>query len=549
MVAVSLSAGAHDIWPALAALWRERSLCDVELMVNGISFHAHRIVLAASSSIFKALVAVSADRDTIVPLTMPSAAAFGLALEFIYMRRCEVPSTELLELLVETARRLGLRALQSVAEAAIHDAATAVRQRADEHEPDLFIAESVRPIAALSGGAATSVGVPAVEVAGVGADSHSTQTTAAFEPAENRGACVAHQASATGGESSAAIKQGKQAAAQAAADGASAEAVQAATAGAKQLAMEAAAAAAATAAAEAAAAAARADTGLGAVFTSAGQLSLAAETAGVIVADAEAHARLTSLLPIILPNPNYNPHPHPSPNPNPDPNPRPLGTTRDISGHLGTSRLSLEPTISPAVALRSEPGVSSEPGSQCNALGSSRLISGVGDSHGSQRTLLPGDPPRFTCLTATSVRVGDEYQATIPALVEQARSAPHSRAQADPALQTDPTLQTEPTFGSASSTPTPMAGADLAEPLDPRPHPRPQPHPHPRPCPCPSLTLALALALTLTSPSPTPTPTPTSSPTSSPSPTPTPAPFTLTLTGRVLARGRRGADGVLIGTG
>ena len=41
--------------PGLVELWRERTLCDAKILVEGETFHVHRNVLAATCDYFAAL--------------------------------------------------------------------------------------------------------------------------------------------------------------------------------------------------------------------------------------------------------------------------------------------------------------------------------------------------------------------------------------------------------------------------------------------------------------------------------------------------------------
>ena len=74
-------------------LWRERTLCDAEIHVEGETFHAHRLVLAATCDYFAALYCRAGySADAAGPLTLDglSADAFRALLSFVYSGRCEL---------------------------------------------------------------------------------------------------------------------------------------------------------------------------------------------------------------------------------------------------------------------------------------------------------------------------------------------------------------------------------------------------------------------------------------------------------------------------
>ena len=69
----------------LAGLWRQGVLCDIEVLAGGESFQAHRIVLAAASEFFAALLSGSW-HDSTGPVALPDLepAAFAVVLEWMY---------------------------------------------------------------------------------------------------------------------------------------------------------------------------------------------------------------------------------------------------------------------------------------------------------------------------------------------------------------------------------------------------------------------------------------------------------------------------------
>ena len=76
----------------LAALWSQDSLCDVEVVVSGEHFRAHRIVLAAASEFMAALLS-GGWRDSTGPINLSGLdhpADFAAVLEWIYKGKCTV---------------------------------------------------------------------------------------------------------------------------------------------------------------------------------------------------------------------------------------------------------------------------------------------------------------------------------------------------------------------------------------------------------------------------------------------------------------------------
>ena len=102
----------------LIKLWRDGSLCDVELSVDSLTFQAHRVVLSATSDFFKALLSGEHFAESsahVVTISDVGAAAFEHVLEFIYTRTCTLELSILQEVL-EAACRMGCVELQSAAE-------------------------------------------------------------------------------------------------------------------------------------------------------------------------------------------------------------------------------------------------------------------------------------------------------------------------------------------------------------------------------------------------------------------------------------------------
>ncbi|EOD08658.1 hypothetical protein EMIHUDRAFT_217402 [Emiliania huxleyi CCMP1516] len=116
---------------AIAAQWREGTLCDVDLLVEGTAFKAHRMLLAAESPYLSALV-TTAMRERAGPIELKelSAASFAAALSFMYTRRCTLGSQDALQPLLHAAHLLRVPPLLAAAEAAVAeriDASTCLR--------------------------------------------------------------------------------------------------------------------------------------------------------------------------------------------------------------------------------------------------------------------------------------------------------------------------------------------------------------------------------------------------------------------------------------
>ena len=105
----------------LVKMWREGTLCDVELSVDDRSFSAHRIVLGGTSEYFKAALCgdtFAESTASVVKIPDVSAAAFEHILEFVYARTCKLP-LNLLQEVLEASCRLQCTELQMAAEDAL----------------------------------------------------------------------------------------------------------------------------------------------------------------------------------------------------------------------------------------------------------------------------------------------------------------------------------------------------------------------------------------------------------------------------------------------
>ena len=121
----TLSGGEPCCAAGVAALWRAGRLCDVEVLVEGRTFQAHRVVLAAGAdymaALFDAGMADSAKRVIELP-DMP-ASAFEAVLHYLYTgeTECSDDCAALLALL-QAAGLLQVMPLQ-------HAAVESLRQR------------------------------------------------------------------------------------------------------------------------------------------------------------------------------------------------------------------------------------------------------------------------------------------------------------------------------------------------------------------------------------------------------------------------------------
>jgi len=118
--------GSRDLTPdglrkTCVGLWRENKLCDVNLVVGQRTFHAHRLVLAAASTFFHALVASPFTEGGEENIALPeiSDLTFERVLEFIYARECTIDNESLLQPVLEAACRLQMDDLQAAAEIAV----------------------------------------------------------------------------------------------------------------------------------------------------------------------------------------------------------------------------------------------------------------------------------------------------------------------------------------------------------------------------------------------------------------------------------------------
>ena len=115
------SNSADSLRESLTEMWRSDILCDVEITINGRSFRAHRIILAAESPYLNALVTNTTMTERSGPIELKEIAAntFASALEFMYSHETTLASQDELQPLLQAASLLGVPSLEAAVEAAI----------------------------------------------------------------------------------------------------------------------------------------------------------------------------------------------------------------------------------------------------------------------------------------------------------------------------------------------------------------------------------------------------------------------------------------------
>ena len=117
--------GGHAVPPSLAELWHEQVLCDLSATVSGVTFSAHRVVLAAGSTTLRKLYSTKPSGAGVdvgsshLRIKNLDAEAFRAVLTFLYMGVCELPSARLLVPVLEAAAKLQITSLQESAATAI----------------------------------------------------------------------------------------------------------------------------------------------------------------------------------------------------------------------------------------------------------------------------------------------------------------------------------------------------------------------------------------------------------------------------------------------
>ena len=111
---------ADSLREALTKMWRSDTLCDVEIKIEGRSFSAHRVILAAESPYLSALVTTTMkERSGPIELKEIGASTFASALEFMYLHECKLASQDELQPLLHAASLLRLPLLEAAVETAI----------------------------------------------------------------------------------------------------------------------------------------------------------------------------------------------------------------------------------------------------------------------------------------------------------------------------------------------------------------------------------------------------------------------------------------------
>ena len=111
---------ADSLREALTKMWRSDTLCDVEIKIEGRSFSAHRVILAAESPYLSVLVTTTMkERSGPIELKQIGASTFASALEFMYLHECKLASQDELQPLLHAASLLRLPLLEAAVETAI----------------------------------------------------------------------------------------------------------------------------------------------------------------------------------------------------------------------------------------------------------------------------------------------------------------------------------------------------------------------------------------------------------------------------------------------
>jgi len=98
----------------MAQMWREGSLCDCQVSVDGRVFTAHRIVLAACSTFMRSAFTLGLAETATASVTLEEveASVFEAVLEFIYAGTCTFDESLSLAML-QAASRLGIKVLET----------------------------------------------------------------------------------------------------------------------------------------------------------------------------------------------------------------------------------------------------------------------------------------------------------------------------------------------------------------------------------------------------------------------------------------------------
>jgi len=107
---------------ALSQMYRDpalRKLCDVTFIVDAVAYPAHRVVVAAASPVFKAML-TNGMRETQageIPLQSTDKTTWEIALRYMYIGTVELQSEEIARNVVQLAHQFEINALQEAAEA------------------------------------------------------------------------------------------------------------------------------------------------------------------------------------------------------------------------------------------------------------------------------------------------------------------------------------------------------------------------------------------------------------------------------------------------
>ena len=113
-------ADATTRWEGLAALWTAGVLCDATIIVDGRTFAAHRVILAASSAYMKCAFStgMSESRSATITLDELGAAVFEACLTWMYKGVCTLEE-QLLPDLLQAASRLQMLPLLTEVESLV----------------------------------------------------------------------------------------------------------------------------------------------------------------------------------------------------------------------------------------------------------------------------------------------------------------------------------------------------------------------------------------------------------------------------------------------
>jgi hypothetical protein len=114
VVSVEVIEHSASVLSGLASLLRDKCMCDVVLVVDGLEFDAHRVLLAACSEYFRKLLGSDwkEGRETRVCLEDVDSTSFSHILNFIYTGRVLLEAAADLPSLLRACERLRFEALR-----------------------------------------------------------------------------------------------------------------------------------------------------------------------------------------------------------------------------------------------------------------------------------------------------------------------------------------------------------------------------------------------------------------------------------------------------